>query len=142
MTLLFLTLIATAVLAGVREGMIMILPNDPMWDRSYPNVRGHVWFDYYHAIRIATVAGYAILGWWLISHFVTTWQYLVTLCLVAVIANDLFEYGYSYARFKTLINIYPESFNIADVMKFHVNSKMMHTIRLMLIVILIGIMVA
>ncbi len=139
--LLLAVLIPTALLAGVREGMIMIMPDDPMWDRSYPNVRGHVWFNWYHAIRILTVAGYAILGYLLISTAALTWEYLVTLCLVFLVAWFCFEPAYNYARYKSIIPPDEmEHINFADLFSKHLPSRLMHSARLGLIVVFIAIL--
>ncbi len=139
--LLLAVLIPTALLAGVREGMIMIMPDDPMWDRSYPNVRGHVWFNWYHAIRILTVAGYAILGYLLISTAALTWEYLVTLCLMFFVAWEVFERCYNWSRWKRFYDDIPESVNFADVIKFHAPDWVMSAVRWTMIALLTGGMV-
>lgn len=145
-------------LTGTHEAQVMVKPRDKMhwqgWDGGEPprdimwykfvmdarlallkqfdlGPRGHVWFRWYHAIAVGMRLGWAVLGAWMlaVALMVSLTQYLLLLALVLVVLNDGYEYAYSYGRFRVWFNPYAESFNLADIVKWHWGSRFAHVMR-------------
>lgn len=123
---------------GLHEAQSMIKRGDTMFanESIECGCRGHVYFNVYHAIAVGMRLGWAVFGAWMIAValMVSLAQYLLMLALVLVVLNDLYEYAYSRGRFAVWFNPYAESFNLADIVKWHWGSRFAHIGRGVIIV--------
>ena len=143
------------ILRGIGEGMVMIQPNDPMFSTNVfgEGVRGHAWFNVYHGITCMRDIGFVVLGAFLYAGLLsmgrksvnadsarTKWKrrgmarFAAALLLCAVTINLFNELAYSYARWESLVNTYPEHVSFLGMMSLHVPAWTMHLIRVALII--------
>ncbi len=179
---LVLVTIATFVFMGVHEAQVNVKPIDKMHKpiphfqsngNIYPvqywtgiirqfdlGVRGHVWTQYYHAIRVGMCGGLLIIGGILVGGFayecintVISYhvpptmfmfkmtakellpQYLWYFALVLAVGWLVAEPAYQYGRYKTFLDTnYQEHVNFFDVVDFHAPKLVMTAIRIALVI--------
>jgi len=125
-----------ASLRGVKEGMIHILPGDYTFNHlAQYGVRGHIWFQVYHAIGFAKMVSFTALIH-LIANHTPCWQHLVALL---IILWEIYEVAYSYSRYFRLIPK-EELITFVDIIHWRLLGDevwVIHGLRILLITMLI-----
>lgn len=114
---------------GIKEGMVMVLRTDSLWIGPREYLKGHAWFDWYHAISLAPFF-LIILLTWLIIKYKPGVLYIFGLLLLVW---QFTEMGESFARNMKLITPY-ENINFADVLSYQVKGfavYMIHSARVL-----------
>ncbi len=117
-------------LRGIKEGMVMLQDKDIMHTGIYPAVRGHAWFDFYHAISVIVFILFGLAIYQYIKKKPNILYLLGTLLLVW----QLTEMGENFSRYATPIILH-EHLNLADIIKININGYwvyLLHIVRTIL----------
>jgi len=124
------------ILRGVKEGMVMIQPQDWNCKSTFfvPGVRTHEWFRWYHLIDIIKIIAFTIL-------LILTWEirpsvFFITGQLIAIWEG--FELAYWYSRDLRIIGK-TELITFLDIIEYRLNGwqvKIAHLTRMTFAILL------
>lgn len=127
---LIICIIIFGLFRGIDEGMTMIMSGDIMHTGLLDGIRGHAWFDWYHAISAVPYLALFVIAWIV---FKSRWRWLYYIGLL-VLMWEFTEIGENIARYHIFWPPH-EYVNFFEILKINIDGLgfwVLHAARLII----------